>query len=207
LIDVGSTTTDLIPLAQGAPTPAGTTDTQRLIAGELVYSGVRRTPLCALVSSVPWRGKSCGSAAEWFATTYDVYLTLGELPEKPYDHSTADGRPATREAARDRLARVICADREVFSHDDATDMAQFVQVTQESQVTSALIRVLDRLAAPVTAVVISGEGEFLARRVAERLPGPPTIVSLAEEYSPALSRAACAFALAVLAAEQAGGRA
>ena len=72
LLDVGTTTTDIIPLSAGIPVPAGLTDRERLISGELVYSGVRRTPLCALVRSLPYRGAECPVAAELFATTLDV---------------------------------------------------------------------------------------------------------------------------------------
>src|SRR5579871_3260794 len=38
LIDIGSTTTDLIPLQNGVPAARGNTDATRLMAGELVYS-------------------------------------------------------------------------------------------------------------------------------------------------------------------------
>src|SRR5436305_12355644 len=40
LIDVGSTTTDLVPLTGGAPRPRGLTDPDRLATRELVYTGV-----------------------------------------------------------------------------------------------------------------------------------------------------------------------
>ena len=45
LIDVGSTTTDIIPLADGRPAAQGKTDSERLIASELVYTGVERSPV------------------------------------------------------------------------------------------------------------------------------------------------------------------
>jgi len=45
LLDVGSTTTDVIPLQDGTPVPRGRTDPERLESKELVYTGVRRTPL------------------------------------------------------------------------------------------------------------------------------------------------------------------
>ncbi len=48
LIDIGTTTTDIIPLVDGVPVPLGRTDPDRLRSGELVYRGWRRTPLCAL---------------------------------------------------------------------------------------------------------------------------------------------------------------
>ncbi len=47
LIDIGSTTTDIVALGHGRAHPLGRTDTERLGAGELVYAGVRRTPICA----------------------------------------------------------------------------------------------------------------------------------------------------------------
>ena len=91
LIDIGSTTADLIPLLDGIPVPLGRTDPARLSSGELVYTGVRRTPLCALLGAE--------GAAEFFATTQDVYLLLGKMRENLADCDTADGRPATCAAA------------------------------------------------------------------------------------------------------------
>src|SRR5947208_2344005 len=49
LIDAGSTTTDIVPLWNGRPMPLGLTDPDRLRTGELVYTGARRTPVCALL--------------------------------------------------------------------------------------------------------------------------------------------------------------
>ena len=123
LIDIGSTTTDLIPLDRGGVAARGRSDTERLQTGELVYAGVRRTPVCALATELPFRGIATGLAAEIFASTLDVYLTLGDIAANPSDLSTADGRPATVEAARDRLARMVGADRDGFSQEDALAFA------------------------------------------------------------------------------------
>ena len=46
LIDIGSTTADVIPLIDGRPKTAGLTDVERLLSGELVYTGVERSPVC-----------------------------------------------------------------------------------------------------------------------------------------------------------------
>ena len=124
LIDVGSTTTDLIPLDRGHVAARGRSDTERLQTGELVYAGVRRTPVCALATELPFRGITTGLAAEIFASTLDVYLTLGDIESNANDLSTADGRPATVAAARDRLARMVGADRDGFSPDDAHEFAR-----------------------------------------------------------------------------------
>jgi len=48
LIDIGSTTTDIIALDGGQVMHQGSTDAARMRSGELVYTGVVRTPLMAL---------------------------------------------------------------------------------------------------------------------------------------------------------------
>ena len=127
LIDIGSTTCDVIPLVDGRVTALGRTDPDRLLAGELVYTGVVRSPVCAVAPTLPWRGQSCPTAHELFATTRDAYLILGELAEDPAATDTADGRPATRTAAHDRLARAICADRDMFGAADALAAARAIR--------------------------------------------------------------------------------
>ena len=79
LVDVGSTTTDMVPLLRGGPAPHGLTDPERLLSGELVYTGVVRSPICGLATALPWRGQLCPTAQEVFATTCDAYVTLGLL--------------------------------------------------------------------------------------------------------------------------------
>ncbi len=201
LIDIGSTTCDIIPLIDGRPVAQGRTDPERLAAGELVYTGVMRSPVCAVIAALPWRGKPTPTAQELFATTWDAYLTLGDVPEEPESRHTADGRPATVAAARDRLARSICADREMFDDADAQAAATAIVQAQLAALEVAAQGVLRRLPSPVETVIISGQGEFLARRLADRLKLPARVVSLNDELGPQLSRAAPAHALAVLARE------
>ncbi len=204
LIDVGSTTTDLIPLAGGRVAVRGRTDTDRLRTGELVYAGVRRTPLCSLARELPFRGEPTGLTAELFATTLDIYLTLGAVAADPADLSPADGRPATLEAARDRMARMVGADRDGFSPEDALAFARDADAVLVDRLVGAAERVaLATVGRPVAAVV-AGSGEFLARRVAERILAPGgRIISLADAWGPVASSSACALALVRLAAEQA----
>ncbi len=201
VIDIGSTTTDIIPLSDGTPTTIGRTDTNRLLNGELVYSGVERTPLCALLNAAPFRGRNCPTAAEVFATTLDVYLTLGDLPEEPANLHTADRRPATKEGSRGRLARSICADRDTFNEADARAMAIAASEKQLSRIVSALKHVLERMPQSPSTIVLSGRGEFLARRAIDSLGLMARIISLGKELGMELSRCAAAHALAVLAQE------
>ncbi len=201
LIDVGSTTCDMIPMVDGVPVTIGKTDPNRMVNGELVYSGVQRSPVCAVTSLVPWRGRKCPLAQELFATMWDAYLILGDLKEEPNVKDTADHRPATKEAARDRLARSICADRETFSETDARLMADALAQAQLRRIASIAVQLIARLQQPPNTVVISGRGEFLARRIIDELKLKASVVSLSRELGPELSRTAPAHALAVIARE------
>ncbi len=203
LIDIGSTTTDLIPLDRGRVAARGLSDTQRLQTGELVYAGIRRTPVCALATELPVRGIPTGLAAEIFASTLDVYLTLGDIEPNPADLSTADGRPATIPAARDRLARMVGADRDGLSSADALAFAQAADLCLMNRLTTAAERACEPTIGRPGAAVIAGSGDFLARRLAGRVIEPNgAIVSLKEAWGALASSAGCAYALVALAAER-----
>jgi (4-(4-[2-(gamma-L-glutamylamino)ethyl]phenoxymethyl)furan-2-yl)methanamine synthase len=201
LIDVGSTTTDIVPLVDGVPVPQGRTDLERLVARELVYQGVLRTPVCALVSSVTWRERPFRPAAELFATTQDAYLLLGDIPENAEDGNTADGRPATQPYAQARLARMLCADADMLAPDDTLALARQVRQNQLQTLEEAVAVVAARMPRPPEGVILSGAGEFLAGRMLSEFQRPVEVVSLRERLGPEVSRAACAYALAVLASK------
>jgi probable H4MPT-linked C1 transfer pathway protein len=199
LIDVGSTTTDIVPLQDGRSSPHGTNDPERLACGELVYTGVRRTPVCALIDRT---AAGAGLAAELFATTLDAYLILGMIPEDPADRNTADGRPATRAAAHARIARMMGADLETSTEDQRRRLAEAVRKAQASKIDWGLGLAL-RGAPPPRAAVLAGEGTFLARFVLDRADWGRNCrqVDLDSVLNPEVSRAACAYAVACLAAE------
>jgi probable H4MPT-linked C1 transfer pathway protein len=54
LIDMGSTTTDIIPIVAGAVAARGYTDAERLATGELAYAGLVRSLAFASASRVPF---------------------------------------------------------------------------------------------------------------------------------------------------------
>jgi probable H4MPT-linked C1 transfer pathway protein len=203
-LDIGSTTTDIIPLLNGVPIPFGLTDRERLASGELVYTGVRRTPLCAISQMVPFRGTSCPVAAELFATALDVYLMLGRMDEDPSDTDTANGKPATKACAHDRLARTICCDRSEVTPLDALAMAEQFARAQRRQIASAIGQVLANQTGPVSNVLISGSGSFLAEALCDELPELRSAkrVCLRNLFADRIAEAACAFALARLAEER-----
>jgi (4-(4-[2-(gamma-L-glutamylamino)ethyl]phenoxymethyl)furan-2-yl)methanamine synthase len=178
LIDVGSTTTDVIPIVGGEVVSVGHTDPQRLQSGELVYTGALRTPVEAIVRQVPLWGGGAGVSTEGFALIGDVHLWLGRLQADDYSCRTPDGRPATREHAAERIARVVCADREMLGDEDIELIALEIANAQITTIVSALERVRRRQPSISTAAV-TGVGGFIATEAA-RAAGL-SVVSLAGE--------------------------
>jgi probable H4MPT-linked C1 transfer pathway protein len=197
LIDIGSTTTDIVPLHNGIPIPSGRTDPERLRCGELVYTGVRRTPVCSLLGT--------GGAAELFATTLDVYLILDSIAEDAADSNTADGRPATKAAANARLARMLCADLETSTADERRSLALRVLLKQTFHIASALESVAKRMPRLPDCIVVAGSGEFLLPAIlnSQKSFTSVRVIPLGGEIGATPARAACAYAVAALCAEQA----
>jgi probable H4MPT-linked C1 transfer pathway protein len=168
MVDVGSTTADVVPIAAGRVVAAGRTDLERLLAGELVYTGALRTNLAAIAPRVPVRGGSCPVASELFAISADVQLILGHLAPGAYTCATPDGRPATVEFARERVARLVCADTEQLGVEEIDVIARFLHAEQVRQIEAAVRRVSGRVGGDPPVVPL-GAGAFLAREAAERL--------------------------------------
>ena len=173
MIDVGSTTTDIIPVLRGRVAAKGKTDLERLQNGELVYTGALRTNLAALTKNVPVNGVLTPISAEYFASTGDVHLILKHISEDEFTVETADGRGKSIGEAYARLARIVCADIEMLSKEALNKIARYLYKVQLKQITDALKKVLSRLK-PEDAVVEScltlGIGRrFLAKPAAAKL--------------------------------------
>src|SRR3989442_2003073 len=161
LIDTGTTTTDIIPIAGGRVAARGRTDHERLREGELVYTGALRTPAEAIAHTVVLHGAPIGVSAEGFALAGDLHLWLGNLAPEDYTVPTPDGRPATREFAGERLARVICADRELLDEAAIDAIARSLADAQVGRGRAAV----ERVAPPppgAPRAVVPGLGRFLA---------------------------------------------
>jgi probable H4MPT-linked C1 transfer pathway protein len=196
MLDVGSTTADVIPIAGGRVAAAGRTDLDRLMAGELVYTGVLRTNLAAIAPRVPVRGGWCPVASELFAISADVHLILGHLAPEDYTCPTPDGRPASVACARERVARLVCADVEQLAPAEIDAIAAFLHGEQVRQIEAAARQVGTRCPGSAPPVVTFGAGAFLAGAVVERLGRP----LLEMPWSAAEREAGPAAALAGLAA-------
>jgi probable H4MPT-linked C1 transfer pathway protein len=190
LLDVGSTTTDIVPLLDGRPVPIGRSDFERLRSRELIYLGARRTPICALMQ--PGEGM-----AELFATTLDIGLVLGDIQEDECDLDTADGRPARRGYAHARLARMLGGDTDSISFADVCRFAEQIRDRQLQITLEALNAVAGRLTQPVSCGIVGGSGDWLAREVWTRFADSPPL-ALAARLGHDASTAACALAVAAL---------
>ena len=162
LVDIGSTTTDLIAFRDAhLPGPARS-DADRLASGELVYHGVVRTPLCALAPRIAFVGRTLNVMNEFFATTADVYRLTGELDPAHDQHASADGAPKDTRATQQRLARMVGLDAR--DADDARwlSFACAWRAAQVAELGSQLRRVADDQGLPDDAVfVAAGCGAFL----------------------------------------------
>ena len=195
LIDIGTTTTDVIPIANGRVVARGRTDPARLASGELVYSGVVRTPVEAVVDAVPLDNGPTRVSAEGFALTGDVHVWLGNLAPEDYEAATPDGRPPTRVFAGERLARVVCADSELLSEDAISRIAEAVAHAQVRTIADAIRQVAAGNPALDTAVV-TGLGAFLGARAAAA--AGLTVASLSDHLGSAGARSAPAAAVGLL---------
>jgi (4-(4-[2-(gamma-L-glutamylamino)ethyl]phenoxymethyl)furan-2-yl)methanamine synthase len=170
LVDVGSTTTDILPILDGRVNVAGRTDTARLASGELVFTGALRTNLAAIVQTVPVAGRSCRVASEYFSISGDVHLILRNLRRQDYTCATPDGQPPSLESARRRLARLVCADTEMLSADEIDEIARYVYARQVCQVREGLEQVFSRIPGLRRyPVVVVGSGAFLGLAAAKSM--------------------------------------
>ena len=184
LVDIGSTTTDLIAFAAGRVTESPTgrvtgvsrSDAQRLASGELVYHGVVRTPLCAFARRIPWRGRPHNVMNEFFASAADVYRLTGELNPDHDLYPSADNAAKDATATRQRLARMIGLDARDGSADEWLAFARAWRRAQVDEIAGQLQRVLAGHSVGKSASVVSaGCGDFLVADVLDAAIGDGVI--------------------------------
>lgn len=189
LVDIGSTTVDLIPFQAGKPCSRGLTDLARIEQGELVYTGVGRSPVSCLLHSVTVPGKGeLPLAQEVFATMQDVYLLAGYLPPNPDNRQTADGRPLTLPAARQRMSRLLCADSSELLTGEIEAITTAAASSQRARLIEKLKSLIEHHPELPLQFVVAGQGEWLAREIVETAaPTASSLCSVAELVDRSLS--------------------
>jgi (4-(4-[2-(gamma-L-glutamylamino)ethyl]phenoxymethyl)furan-2-yl)methanamine synthase len=205
LVDVGTTTTDLIPIKAGAVAARGSTDAERLTEGELLYTGVVRTQVMAVAHSAPFKGRVQRIAAERFATMADVWRLIGDLPDDADPYPSADQRGKSGRESAARLARMLGRDASEAELGAWIALARYFADCQLAEIEHAARGLAERDAlAPSAPVVGAGCGRFAAKSVAERLGRSyldfAEIIDAAPEARELAARCAPAVAVALLAA-------
>lgn len=205
-VDLGSTTTDIVPIARGAIAARGYTDAERLAAGELVYTGLVRGFVMATAAWAPFQGIWTPLINENFANMADVHRILGDLPDGADQMATADGREKTVAASRARLARMVGRDAGDAGDAAWEALARWFAEAQMRAIADAAMLVLSRLDLPPDAPVVgAGIGAGLIRETARRLRRDyvafDTLLDIAPGARDAAAQCAAAAALALLASE------
>jgi probable H4MPT-linked C1 transfer pathway protein len=144
LIDIGSTTTDIIPIKNGKECARGRTDLERLGTGELVYTGALRTNVATILDKVPLKNRWVRVASELFAVSADVHLVLGNIDPADYTTETPDSGGISKEDCLLRLSRVVCGDLDSLSQKEVLEIAQHIYRIQVEKVAEALKEVTGR---------------------------------------------------------------
>ena len=212
LLDIGSTTTDLLPFHNGEGLAQGGSDAERMQHGELLYSGVVRTPVYATATALPWRGTWQPVIPERFADMADVYRLLGRLQTHQDVLHTADGAGREHTDSARRLARMAgldLADTAATTLQEWQAVAGYLEERQLQQLHAAAARLLSRHPELYgTALVAAGAGAFLSDRLAARL--GMVCIHVTELLHPPLAlrgqagTSASALALAHIACQQLG---
>ncbi|MBN9244373.1 MAG: hypothetical protein J0I98_16425 [Mesorhizobium sp.] len=167
-VDMGSTTTDILAAKAGALANDGYTDAERLLSGELVYTGFTRTFLFGVASSAPVRGRMTPLMNEYFASMADAHRILGLLDEKDDKHATADGKEKTVAGSIARLARMVGRDGAELTPEEWRGVAGWFSERQLRTVHDAAVLVAAKLPADAP-VVGAGTGRRQIVRLAERM--------------------------------------
>ncbi len=170
LMDVGSTTSDLVVLHQGRAAVCAYSDAERMRHDELIYTGVIRTPVMAVAHRVPFDGAWQGVAAEHFATMADVYRLTGDLPEGCDMAETADGAGKSLEESARRLARMVGRDFSDASLNQWRTLALAIKSRQLHKLEAGVERALSRGLLPEGAPLLgAGAGRFVVSELARNM--------------------------------------
>ena len=208
-MDMGSTTTDIVPVVNGAIAARGYTDAERLAAGELVYTGLVRSFLMATADRAPFAGDWTELIHENFANMADVHRILGSLPDGADQLVSADGRGKTITASQARLARIVGRDVDDADPPAWIALAQYFAEAQIRAITDGGMLVLSRGQVPADApVVVAGIGAGVLREVARRLSRDciefEALIDTAPGVRTTVSSVAPAAAVAILGSLQTG---
>jgi probable H4MPT-linked C1 transfer pathway protein len=181
-IDIGSTTTDILLIKNQQLITTAKSDYDRLCSGELIYTGIIRTPVMVITPSIPYSihapypdnntGEPVTLMAEYFATMADIYRLTGELNEAHDQSDTADGEDKSILASARRLSRMIGCDFYTEQLPRWQRIAQYLRAKQLETIEQACYKQLLIADNNNSPLIGAGVGRFLIKDIAKNLNRP-----------------------------------
>mgnify|MGYP005685382799 CR=1 FL=1 len=167
LVDIGSTTTDILRIRNHQPELQAFTDFDRLRSGELVYTGIVRSCVNTLAETVIFKSQQVPMMAENFAATADIYRILNKLPAHADLGNTMDGQAKNEQASLVRLARMIGLDYEHKDYFDWYAVAEHLMDKQKQKIKQQLQK--HNNDEQISMLVAAGVGRFLVEEIATEM--------------------------------------
>lgn len=143
LVDMGSTTTDIIPL-NAWDHLKGQTDYSRLKSRLLVYYGLLRTPVSSLLRTVDLEGSQVGISTEYFACSGDAHVLVNLISSDEYTTATPDSCTPSREDCLRRMARMVCADVSEVGESAILNIAEAYIREEQLLITTTIRTVMEK---------------------------------------------------------------
>ncbi len=191
-IDMGSTTTDIIPIKNKIL--ACKTDFERLMENQLLYVGTLRTPLSFLANKIKFNGRLINVSSEYFSITADLSIIFNKISPDKYTCDTPDNGGKDLESCLLRVARVVCADREILKDDDIIEIARYFYNSLLNLIKNEVETIKERY--NLNDIVITGLGEEILKDIY------PESISIKELYGEDVSISFPSFAVASLLAKE-----
>ena len=158
LVDIGSTTTDIIPIKNKKIISKGVSDYQRLKSNELIYLGVLRTPIQAVE-----RKKNLIN--ENFANLSDVYRVLNKIPSTFDLLPTLDRKTKNKHDSARRIARIFGKDYKKNHFLKWKKIAYQIEGEHLKILKSVIKKIEKKNFLKKVPIIGAGIGEFLVKKI------------------------------------------
>ena len=158
LVDIGSTTSDIIPIKNKEIISKGVSDYQRLKSNELIYLGVLRTPIQAVE-----RKKNLIN--ENFANLSDVYRVLNKIPSTFDLLPTLDSKTKNKHDSARRIARIFGKDYKKNHFLKWKKIAYQIEGEHLKILKSVIKKIEKKNFLKKVPIIGAGIGEFLVKKI------------------------------------------
>ena len=158
LVDIGSSTTDIIQIKNKEIISKGVNDYQRLKSNELIYLGVLRTPIQAVE-------KKKNLINENFANLSDVYRVLNKIPSTVDLLPTLDHKTKNKHDSARRIARIFGKDYKKNHFLKWKKIAYQIEGEHLKILKSVIKKIEKKNFLKKVPIIGAGIGEFLVKKI------------------------------------------